>query len=180
MFSVALFLSVKQFSWCWQGLVDLGDLIPPLIVQKGATGLKITSNELSSMEHTCTSLPYGDGNKLGFTPALTLQWDVTQSLCSVSIVWLGWGASTVLRVLGHRAAALGWVCTGVWGSCFPSPGNVVGREETGSGLSLWGSCAWMEEGWKQTTTNLSMDGQISAFCSSWVPLGSQFPNVTHG
>lgn len=120
---MALFLSVKQFSWCWQGLVDLGDLIPPLIVQKGATGLKITSNELSSMEHTCTSLPYGDGNKLGFTPALTLQWDVTQSLfCEHRVAGMGGQHSA-----GTQGSCFGVGVHGCLGQLFPQPRECGGK-----------------------------------------------------
>lgn len=42
---------------------------PPLMGQKGARQLKITGEELSWMEHTCTSLLSQAENTLGFKPS---------------------------------------------------------------------------------------------------------------
>lgn len=74
------------------------------------------------------------------------------------------GGKDSAQCAGAQGSCFGVGVLGCLGSCFPSPGNMVGREETGGGPSLRLYCAWMEEGWKQTTTNLSMTGQASAFC----------------
>lgn len=49
-------------------LMILETSFPPLMGQKGARGLKITSEELSWMEYTCTSLLSQAENTLGFKP----------------------------------------------------------------------------------------------------------------
>lgn len=68
---------------------------PPLIAQKAARGLKITNEELSWMEPTCTSLLSQAENTLGFKPSSHR----ARSLLP------GRGETRVPGVLGYKADA---------------------------------------------------------------------------
>lgn len=117
------------------------------MVQKAAAGLKITSGELSSMEHTCSSLPSGAEIELGFQPSSHF-------------------ARSLLH--GHRVAGKGeqgWCRCGVRAVGAAAP-PALGPQQEDARPAASPPCG--RRRWKQTNTDPSVGGQTPAFCSSRV------------